>query len=319
MVAIPPDENSTVDFIYKSYEQEQENERNDVTKIRGHLGASLIGATCDRKLWYSFRWATWSRHIGRILRLFETGQREEARLTANLRRVGVVVEEVDPATGRQWEVRDSTGHFGGSLDGIARSGIVEAPKTEHVLEYKTHNEKSFKDLCKNKVQISKPQHYAQMQVYMHFKKIKRAFYLAVNKNTDELYQERVYYDFEYAAKLVARAQSIINNPNPPERITAANTPTWHECKMCDHAGVCYGDAAPERHCRSCVFSTPIENGEWHCNKHNQTLSLATQKAGCNFHRYLPRLLVKADQIDAGDNFAWIEYKLPDGTIWRDEG
>ena len=44
--------------------------------FREHLGASLIGKSCERALWYDFHWATRSRHEGRILRLFETGQRE---------------------------------------------------------------------------------------------------------------------------------------------------------------------------------------------------------------------------------------------------
>ena len=45
-------------------------------------------------------------------------------------------------------------------------GIPEAPKTWHVLEFKTHNSKSFAKLEKEGVQKSNPMHYAQMQVYM---------------------------------------------------------------------------------------------------------------------------------------------------------
>jgi hypothetical protein len=316
MVQIPENKKTTVDMIYDAYEEDAETEEDDVTKTRGHLGASLIGMKCDRRLWHSYRWSTRPKHSGRILRLFETGSREEARLTANLRRIGVVVEDVDPATGRQWTVRDATGHFGGSMDGIGL-GFVEAPKALHVLEYKTHNQKSFSDVVRHGVEKSKIQHYAQMNVYMHLKNIQRAFYIAVNKNTDELYQERIKYNPEYSIKLIDRANYVINSPNPPPRIS--NDPSWFECKMCNHNSVCYGQTAPDRHCRSCVFSLPIENGKWHCNKHNSEIPLQTQKAGCNFHRYLPSLLVNAEQIDAGDDFAWIEYQLPDGVIWRDEG
>ena len=53
--------------------------------------------------------------------------------------------EVDPETGRQWRVEAHGGHFGGSLDGVAL-GLLEAPKTWHVLEFKTHSVKSFADL-----------------------------------------------------------------------------------------------------------------------------------------------------------------------------
>ena len=81
-----------------------------------------------------------------MLRLFETGRLEEERLIRNLRRIGVTVLDVDPETGRQWHVQAHGGHFGGSLDGVGL-GIPEAPKTWHVLEFKTHNaQESFAEL-----------------------------------------------------------------------------------------------------------------------------------------------------------------------------
>ena len=56
----------------------------------------------------------------------------------NLRRTGATVLEVDPETGRQWRVEAHGGHFGGSLDAVAL-GLLEAPKTWHVVEFKTHS------------------------------------------------------------------------------------------------------------------------------------------------------------------------------------
>lgn len=309
MVDIPESPISSVELIYKSYEEDED------TDFRDHLGASIIGLECDRRVWYSFRWATRSAHEGRLLRLFETGQREEARLTENLRRIGVSVQDVDPATHKQWQVRDSTGHFGGSLDGVGH-GFPEAPKTEHVLEYKTHNDKSFRDLLKHGVKKSKPQHFVQMQIYMHLRKLTRAFYLAVNKNTDELYRERIHYDIDFSTRMAARAQRIIQDPNPPARIT--EDPSWYQCKMCNHNAVCHGKTVPERHCRSCMFSSPIDGGQWHCAKYDNLISPEKQRIGCISHRYLPSLLVGAVQIDADESCEWIEYKVND-IVWRDTG
>lgn len=53
--------------------------------------------------------------------------------------------EVDPETGRQFRVEAHGGHFGGSLDAVAL-GLLEAPKTCHVVEFKTHSAKSFAEL-----------------------------------------------------------------------------------------------------------------------------------------------------------------------------
>src|SRR5688572_4793950 len=59
--------------------------------FRWHLGASIIGHECSRYLWFSFRWcardegeatkrdANSHANLGRKLRLFNRGHREEAR------------------------------------------------------------------------------------------------------------------------------------------------------------------------------------------------------------------------------------------------
>jgi hypothetical protein len=100
------------------------------------------------------------------------------------------------------------GHFGGSLDGVAK-GLPEAPKTPAVLEFKTHNDKSFTDLVKNKVQASKPQHYDQMNIYMGLMELDRALYMAVNKNTDDLYTEWVHFVQDRFHQLMAKAEHLI--------------------------------------------------------------------------------------------------------------
>ena len=122
----------------------------------------------------------------------------------NLRRIGATVLEVDPETGRQWRVEAHGGHFGGSLDGVAL-GLLEAPKTWHVLEFKTHSLKSFRELVAKGVAEAKPQHWAQMQIYMHLTGLTRAMYLAVCKDTDDLHVERVRADADAAERLLAKA------------------------------------------------------------------------------------------------------------------
>jgi hypothetical protein len=104
------------------------------------------------------------------------------------------------------------------MDAVA-IGFPEAPRAWHVCEFKTHSEKSFLSLKRDGVAKAKPQHWAQMQTYMHLAGLERAFYLAVNKNTDELYQERLHYDAEAALRIMAKAERIIAANRPPARIT----------------------------------------------------------------------------------------------------
>jgi len=305
MVKLPLPPTPTVDAIFAAYEEA----RGD--GFRDHLGASLIGKPCERALWFDFRWVTLSRQEGRILRLFETGQREEERLVRNLRATGATVLEVDPATGRQFRVEAHGGHFGGSLDGIA-IGLREAPKTWHVLEFKTHSAKSFAQLVSKGVAASKPQHVAQMRIYMHLMGLTRAFYLAVCKDTDALYAERVEADPAEAERLLAKASRIINAARPPSRIS--DDPAWFECRMCSHNAVCHLGERAAVNCRTCLHSTPVEGG-WHCARHDRMLGSTEQRLGCGKHLFIPDL-VAGEVVDAGEDF--VAYRMKDGSEWLND-
>ena len=305
MAKLPPPPNPTVEAIYKAYEIDAHN------GFRPHLGASIIGRECQRSLWLDFRWVARSMFSGRMLRLFETGQLEEDRLIRNLRRIGVTVLEVNPDTGRQWRVEAHGGHFGGSLDGIAM-GVPEAIKTWHVCEFKTHNAKSFKDLRAKGVQESKPQHFAQMQVYMHLIGMTRALYLAVCKDNDDLYAERIHADPEEGKRLLAKAGRIIFSDQPPVRIS--DDPAWWVCRLCSHHALCQEGQFPEANCRTCLHVTPKPDGCWECRQYG-VLDKNQQKTGCAHHLFNPDL-VPGKQIDADLQGAWVEYRLPSGEVWR---
>lgn len=56
---------------------------------RNHLGASLIGDECKRKLWYVFRWVKNEKFSGQMQRLFNRGHREEERFIEWLEGIGI--------------------------------------------------------------------------------------------------------------------------------------------------------------------------------------------------------------------------------------
>jgi hypothetical protein len=277
---------------------------------------SAIGHPCERHLWYRYRWAHHGENFdGRKLRLFQTGHEEEARLIAYLRMAGVTVEAVDPATGEQWEVVALDGHFKGHLDGIA-TGIMEAPKMPHLLECKTHNAKSFAQLSKFGVESSKPEHVAQMQVYMHLRGLTRGFYLAKNKDNDELYGERIHYDPAQALALMAKAERVRNATQAPSRIS--DDPSYYLCKSfgCASYAICHGNGFALRNCRTCLHSGWSEDGLWHCTRHDRRLSINDQRHGCPHHLFLPSM-VPGEQIDADERSETVVYRMPDGSHWAD--
>lgn len=62
---------------------------------RGHLGASVIGKSCSRALWFAFRWVYYHEFDGRMYRLFQRGHFEEARFTGYLEGIGCEVTVFD--------------------------------------------------------------------------------------------------------------------------------------------------------------------------------------------------------------------------------
>lgn len=305
MAALPNPISPTVAKIFASYEAKQAQEA-----PRPHLGASMIGRECSRQLWYQFRWCITEQFEGRMLRLFERGQREEDAFARDLRAAGVEVHTIDPRTGQQFRFSVIGGHVGGSMD-AALHGIIEAPKAWHVGEFKTHNNKSFSTLIAKGVQAAKPEHWAQMQLYMHWSGMERAFYLAVNKDTDALHGERIRYDRKAAEQLEAKAARIVQAQEPPERIH--QDPSWYQCKLCPAAKLCHGKALPPPTCRSCLHATPELDGNarWSCALYLRDIPQDKQQAGCDQHRYIPALVTFAEASDACPVNNWVAYRTPD--------
>ena len=282
----------TASLIYKLYEKPEE--------FRDHLGASLIGNPCERYLWYSFRWVMRPQIEGRIKRLFDTGHREEARLIEELRRVGVELHTRE-RDGKQISCRDESGHFGGSVDGIGK-GFKETEQWA-LFECKTAKESDYNSIVKHGVEKSKPSHYDQMQTYMGMMSLSCAVYFAYCKNNDKIYTELIKYDEKAFKSLLDKANRVIKADRPPLRIS--DDPANFGCKFCDFRDVCHNDWAALSHCRTCISSTPVMSGKWHCTKRLRGITSAEQRGGCDQFLMIPDLVQTATAVDYGDTF--IEY------------
>lgn len=298
MALLPIQHTPTIELLYKGYADRRQDFR------RSHLGASIVGKECLRALWYDFRWASDPGFESRLLRLFESGYREEDRIIENLRSVGITVWSRDPDSGEQIHFKEEEfGHFEGSLDGIGVN-FPEAPKTYHVLECKTSSKKLYDKLVKEGVEKAKYQHYCQMQIYMRWAKLDRAFYIVCCKDDDRLYGERVYFDPELAQRLTEKARRVIYSDVPLERLGESETD--FRCKFCDHMDLCWNGVLPLVSCRSCAFATPEVDGTWTCKK-EKVLSEFEQKMGCEKHIFIPEL-VPLELIGADPEAGTIEYE-----------
>lgn len=304
MAPIPRPESSTVRAIYAAYEAAAEN--------WDSLGISVgeANAECDRSLWYSFRWCTpLEKHHGRQLRLFATGNLEEERLVEDLERIGVDVY------GQQDRIRLVGSHVRGKCDGKAL-GIPEAPRTEHLLEFKSSNAKGMKSIMKDGYKVAKPLHFGQCQLGMHAFGLTRCLYLVASKDDDTLYAERIEYDVEFTLRLLARLERVINSPEPPSRIS--DKPDFFGCMFCKHKAVCKEDAWPRVTCRSCLYSTPEMGGDghWSCSRFSKPISFDEQKSACPAHLHVPAL-VPGEQTDCDEAAETVTYLLRTGKVWTD--
>jgi hypothetical protein len=252
--------------------------------LRTHLGASVVGEECMRAVWFSFHWFDYEVFPGRMLRLFERGQREEDVFTELLRNVGATVWTIDPNTQKQFLVSYFGGHYGGSCDGVAIGLPGLPPNMPVLLEEKTHNDKSFKHLQKHGVKESKPKHWKQAQVYMLGLNIDLCLYMAVNKNDDMLHLEYIQRDTSAGHHSTMRAKSIIFSDGVPPRIS--ETPAFFKCRFCTFADVCHNRKKPLVNCRTCRYARPLESGEWSCTVGGTAIT-ESPKTGCSFHAFKP--------------------------------
>jgi hypothetical protein len=264
---------------------------------RSHLGASLIGDDCKRKLWYIFRWCFRENdgaqsEYARRLRLFNRGHREEARFIEWLKGIGAQVwthetpdvyneqgEIVVP--GKQFSISDALGHFGGSLDGIALLPEHYGIKEPVLLEFKTSGTGAgFNKSCDSGMPIAKPQHFAQTSVYgsdpaFNFR---YCLYFIINKNDDSLHVELTKLDFDLGNNMRQKAKEIIFSKIEPYRLS--DNPTFYKCTYCAAKEICHFGAMPEKNCRSCKFSRPVEDGQWFCDVHNGAIPSDFLAQGC---------------------------------------
>lgn len=317
MVALPQIPDPTLALADKALETAENS-----IPHRPYMGMSAIGAECDRQLWYGFRWASPKRFDAATIKRFQDGHETEAVAIARLKAVDVLeVHDIHPETNQQFGFADLEGHFRGHMDGVIL-GLLQAPKTWHVLEIKAVSDAKFRELEKAIEKVGEKlalrawnaTYYAQAVLYMDYADLDRHYTVVCTPGARRWMSVRTNADPKEAKRLRARAQAIIAAQSAPTKIS--ESPGWYICRWCDHSAVCHEGALAENNCRTCLHATPAPGGEWHCARWDKGLAVSEQRAGCPAHLYLPSL-IQGEQIDAGDD--WVEYRLKDGAVWRDGG
>lgn len=287
---------------------------------RSYLGMSQIGEECARKSWYRFRFARQERFDAATLKRFEDGHRTEALVIARMKLLPeLTLVDVEPETGKQIGFVDCDGHFRGHADGSIM-GILQAPKALHVFEVKCVSEKKLSELmkaihtCGEKGALQKwnPTYYGQAMLYCDYLGATRHYLVCATAGGREWIGVRTNEDKVCTMRLKAKANRVISSNEPLEKISEKSD--YFECRYCAFSGICHEAEMPDRSCRTCLHSTPIADGQWHCERWGCTLTNEQQLMGCQAHKYLPPL-VPGEVLEA--QAAYVKYKMPDGSIWMD--
>lgn len=228
--------------------------------LRDHLGASVIGDPCLRKIWLSYRGCGQSNIDARMIRLFNRGHLEEARFHAMLQASGI--KTFWEYNGRQYGYKQ--GMFAGSIDGLALN-VPECPNELVMLEFKTMNDSRFKQFVSTGMTFFKGyENQCKVNMYCMCKYqadvlkelcpdnpvIWNTLFVAVNKNTDEVHAVLIHRDDDWVEKyLDKRINATLNNEQVPAGLH--EKVTYMECKCCNLKKYCFEQKELPHNCRTC--------------------------------------------------------------------
>lgn len=202
-------------------------------KSRSYMGGSILGTECDRQLWYSYK-RPWKVDSAKLQRIFDLGNILEDYVIKLLKDAGITVFAEDE-NGKQFGFVD--GEIAGHSDGVLL-GLPESSKP-HLFECKSANDKSYKLVEKNGVEKWNEKYWAQIHVYMKKLNLERCLFVVINKNTCELYIERIKYDRHVANHYLLRGHDIASRQEPPTR--KYHSKTFYKCKFCNFAKECWDE------------------------------------------------------------------------------
>ncbi len=217
---------------------------------RDYLGASRLGVSCNRALQFEYTDTPKDEDqnfSGKILRVFQAGHVFEELMIKWLRLAGINLI-TQKQNGNQFGFAVAGGKVKGHIDGV----IVDAPEDLEfnfpmLWECKSLNDKSWKDVVKKGLVVSKPIYAAQVAIYQAYMESQiegisknPALFTAINKDSAEIHFELITFDHELAQKTSDKAVKILCATEAHEllpRIT--NDSTHFECKFCPWQKRCW--------------------------------------------------------------------------------
>jgi hypothetical protein len=217
---------------------------------RTYLGASRLGAACERALQYEVAAAPVDAGRdtdGRILRIFERGHVIEDCVVTWLRAAGFDLR-TRKTDGEQFGFSALDGRLQGHVDGVIVAGPDLGPGFGYpaLWENKCFGTKSWRELEKHRLAVAKPVYAAQVALYQAYLDLHEhpALFTAVNADTMEIYAELVPFDKALAQRMSDRAVKVITATEAGELLPRSFSESTHfECRMCPWQDRCWRSQA----------------------------------------------------------------------------
>lgn len=216
--------------------------RNRRQRPRDYLGGSRVGEPCARKLVYEVTHAPKDPDRdfdAGILRVFDAGHQFEALTIRWLREAGFDLRDRG-ADGQQFGFIAAGGRLRGHGDGVIVAGPDVGIRWPALFEHKALGQKSWTDLVKRGLRLSKPIYFAQVQLYMAYFGLEVALLTALNRDTLALHHEAVPFEPDEAQRLSDWAVDILRAAEAgelPPRVAAHAD--FYLCRFCPYATRCW--------------------------------------------------------------------------------
>lgn len=198
-----------IDELYLSKHRDRDKEHFYITD----------SGKCPRAVYFQFKKVPKKEMDARALRIFEHGDYTHMRIISTLFALGLVkATEIDIPNKEIVHGRADV--------------IVNIDNEPYVVEIKSINSAAF-----FKRNEPDPDHYKQLQMYLHFFNIKKGILIYENKNTQELKEFTVEYDEKTVREILEKFEilkaQIQNNIVPPVN----DVEEWR-CGYCPYAEEC---------------------------------------------------------------------------------
>jgi hypothetical protein len=218
--------------------------QNAKQKPRNYLGGSRLGVECARALQFEFFNTPKDEgkdFNGKTLRTFQIGHTLEWMIAKWLQDAGLDLRTAKK-DGYQFGFSTGNGYIKGHIDGVIVGGPEECGPYPQLWECKTAKGSKWREMEKHKIKKANWTYYIQCQLYMAYMELTEnpALFTAINKDTSELYFERVEFDPQAAQEASDRGARIVEASLNGEILPRVSTdPSFYLCKWCAWSDRCW--------------------------------------------------------------------------------